>query len=131
MKRFLSGLVVAAMLMSVAMAQSVTFPEPAAVPAQPTPEQLRSILLEVQGSLCRDINYAAQVLSKTGTLTKAIPLVVESAGLQPAEMEQRESAVCRSDTSAMTIEQIRANNRLAVWLLEVHMSAMSQVLPQP
>lgn len=119
------------MLLSVGMAQSVTFPEPAAVPAQPAPEELRSILLEVQGSLCRDISFAAQILSKTGTLSTAIPIVVESTGLQPAEMDQREGAVCRSDTSTMTIEEIRANNRLAVWLLEVHLSAMSQVLPQP
>lgn len=115
----------------VVTARSVTLPEPVAITAHPTSEQLRAILLDVQGSLCRDISRAAQVLIKTGMLTQAMPLVIEATGLQPAEMQQRESAVCRRDTSTMTIEQIHANNSMAVWLLGVQVSAMSQVLPQP
>ena len=112
-------------------ARTVTMPEPTAIMPDPTPAQLRAILLDVQGGLCRDIGRAAQVLIRTGMLTQAMPLIIESTGLQPAGLQQRESAVCRSDTSTMTVDQIHANNSMAVWLLGVQMAAISQVLPQP
>ena len=115
----------------VVTARTVALQEPTAITAHPAPEQLRAILLDMQAGLCRDIGQAAQVLIKTGTLAQAMPLVTLKTGLQPAELQQRESTVCRSDTSSMTIEQIHANNDMAVWLLGVQVSAMSQVLRQP
>lgn len=129
MKRILVTLIALLMVVSAAMAQSVAFPEPGPIPDQPSLEELRAALLEVQGSLCHSIAYAAKILTQTGTLASAIPIVVESTGLQPGDIEQKEAAVCRSDTSGLTPVQLRANNRTAVWLLEIHMAAMSEVLP--
>ncbi len=131
MKRMLAALLVLAMVAPAALAQSVAFPEPGPIPDQPSPEQLRAALLEVQGSLCRDIQYAAKILTETGTLARAIPIVVQSTGMQPGDIEQKEAAVCRGDSSSLTPVQLRANNRTAVWLLEIHLAAMSEVLTAP
>jgi len=109
------------------LAQTPRFPEPAPMTAQPAPDELRTAILEVQASLCSSIQFAAQTLMQTGTLASAIPVVVEMTGLQPADIELKEQAVCKSDPSTLTLEQLRANNRVAVWLLEVHMAALQQV----
>lgn len=110
-----------------ASARAPQYPEPAPMAEQPSPDELRTAILEVQASLCSSIQFAAQTLMQTGTLAGAIPVVMELTGLQPAEIEIKEQAVCRSDPSTLTLEQLRANNRVAVWLLEVHMAALQQV----
>lgn len=113
------------------LAQPPILPQPDPVPAQPAPDQLHATLLEVRMSLCHDIDYAAQILTRTGTLGQAIPVVMEMTGLQPAAIEAQEAAVCGSDPSALTPEELRAGNRIAVWLIEVHLAAMDVVLTGP
>jgi hypothetical protein len=109
------------------LAQAPQYSEPAPMAAQPSPDELRTAILEVQESLCSSIQFAAQTLMQTGTLASAIPVVMEMTGLQPADIELKEQAVCKSDPSTLTLEQLRANNRVVVWLLEVHMAALQQV----
>ncbi len=126
-RRILTFTLALGLIAGFGLAQAPQFPEPAPMAAQPSPDELRVAILEVQTSLCSSIQYAAQTLMQTGTLSGAIPVVIEMTGMQPAEIELKEQAVCKSDPSTLTLEQLRANNRVAVWLLEVHMAALQQV----
>lgn len=130
MKKLISTLFVL-LALALASAQTPQLPLPEPLPLKPSPEEMRTALINTQTSLCRDINYAAAILTKTGTLGQAIPVVVEMTGLQPAEIEAKEAEACRSDLSAVTLEEIRAKNQVAVWLLEVHMTAMDKVITAP
>lgn len=130
MRKILSTLAVLLSLTFIA-AQTPQLPLPEVLPLEPSPEQMRTALIETQASLCRDINYAAAILTRTGTLGQAIPIVMEMTGLQPAEIEAKEAEACRSDLSTLTLEEIRAKNQLAVWLIEVHMAAMDKVITAP
>ncbi len=130
MKKILSTLIVLLSLTFIS-AQTPQLPLPETLPLEPSAEQMRSALIETQASLCRDIKYAASVLTKTGTLANAIPVVMEMTGLQPADIEAKEAEACRSDLSTMTLEEIRAKNQIAVWLTEVHMAAMDKVITAP
>ena len=109
--------------------QAPPLPEPPPVPAQMSPEATRELILEANASLCRSIQHAAQILMDTGALPQAIPVVGELTGLGPADLEMRETAACRSDLSNSPLEEVRALNRTAVWLVEVHLAAMDEVLP--
>ncbi|MCA9838874.1 MAG: hypothetical protein KC422_18300 [Trueperaceae bacterium] len=129
MKKLFGTLMVVLGLMFVS-AQTPQLPLPQALPADPSTEEMRSALIASQGSLCQGIDYAANILTKTGTLGQAIPVVMDMTGLQPADIEAKEAEACRSDLSELTLEQLRANNQIAVWLLEVHMSAMDKVIAQ-
>lgn len=131
MKRTSTWLFVAALLLGFALAQDPALRAPDPLPANPTPAQLHATILEVHDSLCRDIEYAASILTETGTLSQAIPVVIEITGMQPAEIEQMEAEVCRSDASEWSLEELRSANRKAVWLVEVHLAAMSEVLGAP
>lgn len=128
MKRIFASLLLLGVLTGFGLAQTPAMPPPAALPADATPEQLRAEVLAVHDIVCGDVHHAAQILSRTGTLASAIPVVVELTGLQPAEIEGMEAEVCRSDLSALSFEELRASNRLAVWLLDVHLTAMDQVM---
>ena len=127
MKKLISTLFVL-LALALASAQTPQMPLPEPLSLKPSPEEMRTALITTQTSLCRDINYAAAILTKTGTLGQAIPVVVELTGLQPAEIEAKEAEACRSDLSTVTLEDIRAKNQVAVWLLEVHMTAMDKVI---
>jgi hypothetical protein len=101
------------------------------MPADPTPEVLRATIIEVRESLCRDVGFAAEILTDTGTLALAIPIVMESTGMQPAEIEGLERETCSGEYADVTLPELRAGNRVAVWLVEIHLAALAEVLPAP
>lgn len=134
LKRILRSLVVIGLLAGLGLAHNNNnnhhhkLPQPEVLTADATPEQLRTEVLAVHDILCADIEYAAQILTQTGTLAKAIPVVMEITGLQPFDIKMQEATVCASDISEMSFEELRANNRQAVWLLHVHITAMTEVI---
>lgn len=127
-KRSVLLLVVLGILAGIGFAQEPLLPPPNLLPSDATAEQIHAEMVAVQGILCGDINNAAQILMKTGTLGAAIPHVVEITGLTHAEVDSLEKEVCQSDLSALSFEELRFKNRQAVWLLDVHMTAMKEVL---
>ncbi len=129
-KSLISSLVFVGLSVGMGLAQTPQMPLPEVLSADASPEQVRDEVMAVHDIICGDINYAAQILTKTGTLANAIPVVVEMTGMQPAEIESMEAAVCRSDLSGMTFEELRANNRKAVWLLDVHLTALDKIIEQ-
>lgn len=118
----------ASLLLVLATTQAQTLPLPDPIPADATPEALRATTIEVRESLCRDIGFAAQILTDTGTLSTAIPIVMESTGLQPAEIERLERETCAGEYDDATLPELRAGNRVAVWLVEIHLAALAQVV---
>lgn len=129
--RILTTLLVLIALVGFAVAQTPQLARPEALPADAAPQQVRAEVMAVHDIICRDIGHAAQILTSTGTLAQAIPVVMELTGLEPAEIERIEAEVCRSDVSELSFEELRASNRQAVWLLDVHMAAMNAVLTSP
>lgn len=127
-KKILSALLVIGVLVGVGFAQTPRLPPPDALPADATTEQLRAEALVVHETLCGDVHHAAQILTATGTLAQAMPVVVELTGLQVADMQAFEVEVCGGDLSGLSLEELRAKNRQAVWLLDVHLVAMSEVM---
>ncbi len=127
-KRSLLSLLVLGMMAGIGFAQTPLMPPPEFLPGDATPEQVRAEVMAVHDILCGDINHAAQILMKTGTLGTAIPYVVEITGLTHAEVDAFEKDVCQSDLSTLTFEELRFKNRQAAWLLDVHMTAMNEVL---
>jgi hypothetical protein len=126
----LAGLLIVSLMGGTILAQTLRYPEPSALPDQLGPEEIRAVLLEERELLCQNIEMAANILMKTGTLADAIPIVMEMTGMSPAEIEAREAAVCRTDPSDLTPEQLRADNRTGVWLVTIHLAALEQVLPE-
>lgn len=120
---------VAGVLFGFAVAQEPTMPPPDAIPANAAEDRLHEEAVAVHDSLCRDIAHAAQILSDTGTLGQAVPIVMNMTGLEAAEIESQEQAICNGDPSALTLPELRAENRTAIWLVEVHLAAMEEVLP--
>jgi len=130
LKRTLSSLLVIGLLASVGFAQSPKMPLPDMLPGDAAPEQVRAEVMAVHVLLCESVNDVAQILTKTGTLAKAIPVIMDLTGMQPAEIEGIEAAVCRSDVSTLSFEDLRYSNRQAVWLLDIHLTALNQVLSE-
>lgn len=127
-KRSLWTLLVVGVLAGFGFAQTPLMPPPELLPGNATPEQVRAEVMAVHDIICGDINHAAQILMQTGTLGEAIPYVVEITGLTHAEVDALEKDVCQGDLSTLTFEEVRFKNRQAVWLLDVHMAAMKEVL---
>ncbi|HRN17881.1 MAG: hypothetical protein ROY82_11335 [Truepera sp.] len=128
LKRTLGSLLVIGLLASAAFAQAPKMPLPDKLPGDAAPEQVRAEVMAVHVLLCDSVNDVAQVLTKTGALAKAIPVIMDLTGMQPAEIEGIEAAVCRSDVSTLSFEDLRYSNRQAVWLLDIHLTALNQVL---
>lgn len=135
MRRFLTShlrrIAAAGLLLALASAQAQTLPLPDPMPDEPSPEVLRATIVEVRESLCRDIGFAAEILTDTGTLALAIPIVMESTGMQPAEIEGLEREACSGEYGDATLPELRAGNRVAAWLVEIHLAALAEVLPAP
>lgn len=127
-KRSLWSLLIVGLLAGIGSAQTPLMPPPELLPGDASPEQVRAEVMAVHGIVCGDINYAAQILMHTGTLGEAIPYVVEITGLTHAEIDAFEKDVCQSDLSTLTFEELRYKNRQAVWLLDVHLTALKKVL---
>lgn len=127
----LRRIVTAGLLLVLASAQAQSLPLPDPMPDDPTPEVLRATIIEVRESLCRDIGFAAEILTDTGTLALAIPIVMESTGMQPAEIEGLERETCSGEYADATLPELRAGNRVAVWLVDIHLAALAEVLPTP
>lgn len=127
-KRGLWSLLVVSIVASFGFAQTPLMPPPDMLPGDAGPEQVRAEVLAVHDIICGDIDHAAQILMATGTLGEAIPYVVEITGLTHAEVDALEREVCKSDLSTLSFEEVRFKNRQAVWLLDVHMAALKQVL---
>ncbi len=128
LKRTIGSLLVIALLASVGFAQTPTMPLPAMLPGDAAPQEVRAEVMAVHVLLCESVNDVAQILTKTGALAQAIPIIMELTGMQPAEIEGVEAAVCRSDVSTLSFEDLRFSNRQAVWLLDIHLTALNQVL---
>ncbi len=126
-KRSFGAFLIAGILAGMAFAQTPLMPPPDMLPAQAEPQVVRAEVAAVQAIICNDIHLVAQVLQQTGTLGQAVPIVVEMTGMQPADIEATEAAVCRTDLSEVSFEELRYKNRQAVWLLDVHLAALSKV----
>lgn len=131
LKRHIRWIAVAGLLLGLAATHAQRLPMPETVPSEATPEQLHATAIQVRESLCRDVGFAAQILTDTGTLQAAIPIVMESTGMQPAEIEDLERQTCSGDYGDATLPELRAGNRIAVWLVEIHLAALAEVLPAP
>lgn len=128
LKRTIASILLVGLLASVGLAQAPTMPPPDMLSAEATPQQVRAEVMAVHEIICNDIHNVAEILTKTGTLGKAIPIVIELTGMQPADIEGLEADVCRSDVSTLTFEELRFKNRQAVWLLDIHLVALNQVI---
>lgn len=51
--------------------------------------------------------------------------------MQPAEIEGLEQEVCSGEFGDATLPELRAGNRVAAWLVEIHLAALAEVLPAP
>jgi len=51
--------------------------------------------------------------------------------VQPAEIEGLERQNCSGECGDTTLPELRAGNRIAVWLVEIHLAALAEVLPAP
>lgn len=50
-------------------------------------------------------------------------------GMEAAEIEPLEQVICNGDPSDLSLQELRAENRTAIWLVEAHLAAMEEVLP--
>ena len=126
-KRLIGSLLFVGMV-GAGLAQTPKLPPPETLPANATPEQTRAEILAVQKILCKDIDHVGQVITKTGTIAKAVPIVVNMTGMQPADIEAMEAKICGGDPSALSLTELRANNRRLVWILDVHLLALGEVM---
>jgi len=131
LKHHVRCIAIAGLLLGLAATHAQRLPIPEPVPSEATPDELRATTTEVRESLCRDVELAAQILTDTGTLQAAIPIVMESTGMQAAEIEELERQTCSGDYGDATLPELRAGNRIAVWLVEIHLAALAEVLPAP
>ncbi len=111
-----------------ASVEKLSKPLPISLSANPDKETIRSTILDINSSLCEDVGHAAQILMKTETLAKAIPIIMDMTGMQPGEIEALEQSTCKADLANASITEIRENNRIAVWLVDLHLVGINKAL---
>ncbi len=103
-------------------------PLPVPLAANPEKDVIRSTILDIHDSLCGDVGNAADILMKTETLAKALPFIMDMTGMQPGEIEALEQSTCKTDLSNASITEIRESNRIAVWLVDLHLVGINKAL---